>query len=117
MESLLFSLLKMDDMVDDISDNNKILESIFEPDNSEVLTHLESGPKKFSDLDKNLDLSKEKIEQSLSYLIEHGFVSKIEKDNQVNYSVNSDMLSKVLENNDNFKNVDDGLAKLDSFLN
>ena len=107
----------MDDMVDDISDNNEILESIFEPNNSEVLTHLESGPKKFSELAKNLEISKEKIEQSLSYLIEHGFVSKIEKDNQVHYSVNADMLSKVLENNDHFRNVDDGLAKLDSFLN
>ena len=107
----------MDDMVDDIPDDNKILESIFEPDNSEVLTHLESGPKKFSDLDKNLDISKEKIEQSLSYLTEQGFISKIKKDTEVNYSVNADVLSKVLENNDNFKNVDDGLAKLDSFLN
>ena len=107
----------MNDMIDDISDNDKILESIFEPDNSEVLTHLESGPKKFSDLAKNLEISKEKIEQSLSYLIEHGFVSKVEKDSQINYSVNADMLSKVLENNDNFKNVDNGLAKLDSFLN
>ena len=106
----------MDCMTDDISDNN-ILESIFEPVNSEVLAYLESGPKKFSDLAKNLDISKEKIEQSLSYLTEHGFVSKIEKDSQVHYSVNSDALSKVLENNDNFKNVDDGLAKLDSFLN
>ena len=104
-------------MVGDISDNNKIFESIFEPNNSEILAQLESGPKNFSDIAKNLDISKEKIEQSLSYLIEHGFVSKIEKDNQVNYSVNADMLSKVLESNDNFKNVDDGLAKLDSFLN
>ena len=104
-------------MIDDNSEDGKILESIFEPNNSEILAQLESGPKKFSDLAKNLDISKEKIEQSLSYLIEHGFVRKNEKDNQVNYSVNSDMLSKVLENNDNFKNVDDGLAKLDSFLN
>ena len=104
-------------MVGDISDNNKIFESIFEPNNSEILAQLESGPKKFSDLAKNLDISKEKIEQSLSYLIQHGFVSKIENDNQVHYSVNADMLSKVLENNDNFRNVDDGLAKLDSFLN
>ena len=104
-------------MVDDISDSNKIFESIFEPNNSEILAQLESGPKNFSDLAKNLDISKEKIEQSLSYLIEHGFISKIEKNNQVHYSVNADMLSKVLENNDNFRNVDDGLAKLDSFLN
>ena len=104
-------------MVGDISDNNKIFESIFEPNNSEILAQLESGPKNFSDLAKNLDISKEKIEQSLSYLNEHGFISKIEKNNQVHYSVNADMLSKVLENNDNFRNIDDGLAKLDSFLN
>ena len=107
----------MNDMIDDNSEDNKVLESIFEHDNSEVLTHLESGPKKFSDLAKNLEISKEKINQSLSYLTEHGFVSKIEKDSQVHYSVNSDVLSKVLENSGNFKNVDDGLAKLDSFLN
>ena len=117
MESFLFSLLKMEVMIDDISDNNEILESIFEPNNSEVLAHLESGPKKFSDLAKNLEISKEKIEQSLSYLIEYGFVSKIEKDSYVHYSVNADMLSKMLQNNGNFKNIDDGLAKLDSFLN
>ena len=107
----------MNDMIDDNSEDDKILESLFEPNNSEVLAHLESGPKNFSNIAKNLDISKEKIEQSLSYLTEHGFVSKIEKDSQVHYSVNSDALSKVLENNDNFKNVDDGLAKLDSFLN
>ena len=107
----------MNDMSDDNSEDSKILESIFEPNNSEVLSHLESGPKKFSYFAKNLDISKEEIEQSLSYLIEHGFVSKIEKDSLVHYSVNSDALSKVLENSGNFKNVDDGLAKLDSFLN
>ena len=104
-------------MIDDGLEDNKILESIFEPNNSEILAHLENGPKKFSDLAKNLEITKEKIDQSLSYLIRHGFVSKIEKDGQVHYSVNPDTLSKVLENNNNFQNVDDGLAKLDSFLN
>ncbi len=107
----------MNDMIDDNSEDGKILESLFEPNNSEVLAHLESGPKNFSDIAKNLDISKEKIEQSLSYLIKHGFISKIEKDDQIHYSVNFEVLSKVLENSGNFKNVDDGLAKLDSFLN
>ena len=107
----------MNDMIDDNLEDNKILESIFEPNNSEILAQLEGGPKKFSDLTKNLEITKEKIVQSLSYLIEHGFITKIEKDGHVHYSVNADVLSKVLENNDNFKNVDDGLAKLDSFLN
>ena len=107
----------MNDMIDDNSEDNKILESIFEPNNAEILTYLERAPKTLSDLAKNLEITKEKIDQSLSYLTENGFVSKIEKAGQIHYSVNADNLSKVLENNDNFKNVDDGLAKLDSFLN
>ena len=53
----------------------------------------------------------------MSYLIEKGFVSKNEKNDDVSYSLDTEKLSKVLENEDNFKNIDDGLAKLDSFLN
>ena len=45
------------------------------------------------------------------------FVIKTDKDGSVYYSVDKDKLSKVLENDNNFKNIDDGLAKLDSFLN
>ncbi len=104
-------------MPDDVADDNKILESIFEPDNAEILTQLESGQKTYSELTKNLGITKEKIDQSISYLQENGFINKIEKDGQVWYSVEADKLSKVLENNNNFKNVDNGLAKLDSFLN
>ena len=44
-----------------------------------ILAYLESGPKKFSDLAKNLDISKEKIEQSLSYLTEHGIYKQNRK--------------------------------------
>ena len=101
----------------DYSENDKILESIFEPNNAEILAHLEDGMKTSSDLTKNLEMTKEKIDQSLSYLIENGFITKIAKDGLAYYSVEADNLSKVLEDGNNFKNVDDGLAKLDSFLN
>jgi len=57
------------------------------------------------------------IQQKMSYLKEKGFVSKNEKNDDVSYSLDTEKLSKVLENEDNFKNIDDGLAKLDSFLN
>ena len=53
----------MNDMIDDNSEDNKILESIFEPNNSEILAHLENGPKKLSDLVKNLEISKEKCQK------------------------------------------------------
>ena len=44
-------------------------------------------------------------------------MSKKVKDSDIFYSLDIEKLSKILENDENFKNIDDGLAKLDSFLN
>ena len=49
--------------------------------------------------------------------MEKDFVKKGENTDGVFYTLDAEKLSKVLENDDNFKNIDDGLAKLDSFLN
>ena len=49
--------------------------------------------------------------------MEKGFVKKKENNDGIFYSLDAEKLAKVLENDDNFKNIDDGLAKLDSFLN
>jgi DNA-binding HxlR family transcriptional regulator len=102
---------------DDSNESEKILESLFEPDNAEILVELKDGPKPLSVLTKKIAISKEKLDEKLSYLIENGFVSKNEKNDDVSYSLDSEKLSKFLESDDNFKNIDDGLAKLDSFLN
>ena len=103
-------------MPDDISSNNEnILELLFEPDNAEILTQLRNESKTALELEKFVD--KIKLDQSLSFLIKNGFVKKTEKNEDVLYSVDIDHLSKVLENQENFQNIDDGLAKLDSFLN
>ena len=103
-------------MPDDISSNNEnILELLFEPDNAEILTQLRDESKTALELEKFVD--KVKLDQSLSFLIKNGFVKKTEKNEDILYSVDTDHLSKVLENQENFQNIDDGLAKLDSFLN
>ena len=103
-------------MPDEISSNNEnILELLFEPDNAEILTQLRDESKTALELEKFVD--KVKLDQSLSFLIKNGFVKKTEKNDDVLYSVDTDHLSKVLENQENFQNIDDGLAKLDSFLN
>ena len=103
-------------MPDDISSNNEnILELLFEPDNAEILTQLRNESKTALELEKFVD--KVKLDQSLSFLIKNGFVKKTEKNEDILYSVDTDHLSKVLENQENFQNIDDGLAKLDSFLN
>ena len=103
-------------MSNDISSNDdNILELLFEPDNAEILTQLRNEPKTALELEKFVD--KVRLDQSLSFLIKNGFVKKTEKNEDVLYSVDTDHLSKVLENQENFQNIDDGLAKLDSFLN
>ena len=103
-------------MSNDISSNDdNILELLFEPDNAEILTQLRNEPKTVLELEKFVD--EVKLDQSLSFLIKNGFVKKTEKNEDILYSVDIDHLSKVLENQENFQNIDDGLAKLDSFLN
>ena len=118
MDRIIISYTKMNVMPDDTSnESEKILELLFEPDNAEILVELKDGPKTISVLTKKITVSKEELDEKLSFLIEKGFLSKNEKGNEIFYSLDVDRLSEVLENDDNFKNIDDGLAKLDSFLN
>ena len=102
---------------DTSNENEKILESLFEPDNAEILLELKSGPKLLSALTEKITISETDLDEKLSYLIEKDFVKKEENNDGVFYSLDAEKLAKVLENDDNFKNIDDGLAKLDSFLN
>jgi DNA-binding HxlR family transcriptional regulator len=99
------------------NESEKILESLFDPDNAEILLELKNGPKPLSFLTKKIIISNKNLDEKLSYLMEKGFVSKNEKNDDIFYYLDTEKLSKVLENDDNFKNIDDGLAKLDSFLN
>ena len=97
--------------------NNKTLEALFEPQNAEILANLENCPKTSSELAEALGIKEEELDRQISYLKEMKFVTKTDKANGAYYSADKDRLSEVLENDDNFKNIDDGLAKLDSFLN
>ena len=99
------------------NEGEKILESLFEPDNAEILLELKNGPKPLSVLTKKIANSEADLDEKLSYLIEKGFVKKEENNDDIFYSLDAEKLAQVLENDDNFKNIDDGLAKLDSFLN
>ena len=118
MDRIIISHTKMNVMPDDTSnESEKILELLFEPDNAEILVELKDGPKPLSVLTKKITVSKEELDEKLSFLIEKGFISKNKKENEIFYSLDVDRLSEILENDDNFKNIDDGLAKLDSFLN
>jgi len=102
---------------DDSNESEKILESLFEPDNAEILLELKNGPKPLSILTEKITISEMELDEKLSYLMENGFVKKEENHNVIFYSLDTEKLEKALENDDNFKNIDNGLAKLDSFLN
>ena len=102
---------------DDSNESEKILESLFEPDNAEILLELKNGPKPLSILTEKITISEAELDEKLSYLMENGFVKKEKKNDVVFYSLDAEKLVKVLENDDNFKNIEDGLAMLDSFLN
>ena len=118
MDRIIISYSKMSIMPNNTSnESEKILESLFDPDNAEILLELKDGPKPLSFLMKKIIISKKDLDEKLSYLMEKGFVNKNEKNGDISYYLDTEKLSKALENDDNFKNIDDGLAKLDSFLN
>ena len=118
MDRIIISHARMNIMSGDASnDNEKIFELLFEPHNAEILVELKDGPKPLSVLTNKIAISKEELDEKLSFLIEKGFLTKNQKGNEIFYSLDVERLSEVLENDDNFKNIDDGLAKLDSFLN
>ena len=118
MDRIIILYSKMNIMSNGTSnESEKILESLFDSDNAEILLELKDGPKPLSFLTKKIIISKKILDEKLSYLMEKGFVSKNEKNGDIFYYLDTEKLSKALENDDNFKNIDDGLAKLDSFLN
>ena len=118
MDRIIILYSKMNIMSNSTSnESEKILEFLFDPDNAEILLELKDGPKLLSFLTKKLIISKKDLDEKLSHLMEKGFVSKNEKNGDISYYLDTEKLSKALENDDNFKNIDDGLAKLDSFLN
>ena len=118
MDRIIILYSKMNIMSSDTSnESEKILESLFESDNAEILLELKNGPKPLSVLMEKIAISEEALDEKLSYLMEKDFVKKGENTDGVFYTLDAEKLSKVLENDDNFKNIDDGLAKLDSFLN
>jgi len=70
------------------NESEKILESLFEPVNAEILVELKDGPKLLSVLTKKIAISKEKLDEKLSYLIENlgEFLKKLKVSKKFNFS-------------------------------
>ena len=99
-------------------DREKIIDCMFDPITSLILSLLEDGKKSCSFLAQQSDITENDVLDRFSYLIEHGFVVK-EAANDGNFilAANSDKLSSVVENSENFDTAISGLEKMDSYLN
>ncbi|MGQ0796130.1 MAG: hypothetical protein ACT4N5_08125 [Nitrosopumilaceae archaeon] len=98
-------------------DKQKMLEILVDPDVSSILLELEDGSKNSIYLTEKLKITDSEIQEKLSYVIQHGFV-KIDKDgNETIFTANKEKLNNIMESDETFSGVVDGLTELDSFLN
>ena len=73
--------------------------------------------KKCQFLSEKFAISPNELDEKLSFLIQHEFVGNTGSDSEIEYSVNSEKLAELIETAHNFENVDNGLAKMDGYLN
>ena len=98
-------------------DREKVVDCMFDPITSSILAELEDGQKDCTFLAQQSSISESEVLERLSYLIEHGFISKSANGEKSIISANSEKLSSIIENGDNFDATISGLEKMDSYLN
>lgn len=101
----------------DTFDREKIVECMFDPTTSSILAQLEDGQKECSFLAEQASVSESEVLERLSYLIECGFISKNSNDGKCTLTANSEKLTSIVEDGDNFDATISGLEKMDSYLN
>ncbi len=103
--------------MDNTFDREKVVDCMFDSITSSIIAELEDGEKECSFLAQQSSISESEVLERLSYLIEHGFISKNSDDGKCLLAANSDKLGSVIENSDNFDAAINGLEKMDSYLN
>jgi hypothetical protein len=98
-------------------DKKKMLETLMNPDVSMILAELEDGEKDVTYLSEKLHISGGEITERLSYVIDHGFVDMIKDETRTTFTVNKNKLNEIMETDENFSGVVNGLTELDQFLN
>ena len=98
-------------------DKQKMLEILIDPEVSMILSELEDGSKDSTYLVEKLQISDTEIKERLSYVIQSGFVKLDLDENKSIYTVNKEKLNDIMEMDENFSGVVDGLTELDQYLN
>ncbi len=103
--------------MDETFDREKVVDCMFDSVTSSILAELEDGEKECSFLAKQASICVSDVLERLSYLIEHEFISQKTNDGKCLLVANSDKLTTIVENSDNFDDAIDSLEKMDSYLN
>jgi len=94
-----------------------MIETLIDPNVSVIIAELENGERDSIYLTNKLRLSLDEIRERLSYVIEHGFVMMNQNDDKIFFRADMDKLNKIMESDENFTDVVDGLTELDQYLN
>ncbi len=103
--------------MDEDYDKRKMIEILVDPDVSIILSELEDGSKESSYLTEKLQISDTEIKERLTFVIQHGFVRITQEENKTIFTANKEKLNKIMEMDNNFLGVVDGLTELDQYLN
>jgi len=103
--------------MDDTFDREKVVDCMFDPVTSSILSELEDGEKECSFLAEKSSILETEVFERLGYLIEHGFIFKTSNNGKFVFSANTEKLTQIIENSDTFNATIEGLEKMDSYLN
>lgn len=101
----------------DSFDRNKVVECMFDPTTASILAALEDGEKECSFLAEQESITEAEVLERLSYLIDHGFLVHNTDSEKCTISANSEKLTSIVEDGENFDGAISGLEKMDSYLN
>ncbi|MCE9651606.1 MAG: hypothetical protein K8Q89_00885 [Nitrosarchaeum sp.] len=103
--------------MEDDFDREMVVDCMFDPITSSILSELEDGEKQCSFLAAKSMISENEVFERLSYLIDHGFIFKTSTNGKSVFSANTEKLNQIIENSDTFNATIEGLEKMDSYLN
>jgi hypothetical protein len=103
--------------MDENYDKQKMLETLVDPNVSIILSELEDGSKESFYLAEKLQISDTEIKERLAYVIQCGFVRINLDKNKTIFTADKEKLNDIMEMDENFSGVVDGLTELDQYLN
>jgi len=103
--------------MNDAFDREKVIDCMFDPITSSIISELESGQKECAYLANKSCISENEVFERLSYLIYHEFIFKNSENGKSVFSANNEKLTQIVESSDTFNATIEGLEKMDSYLN